>query len=120
MYKEWEYSVKGNSCDDNFDVTFRPYFQTIFQLASFFAKEEQRFAFENKCRPNLEFYETLEVKWFCKIQSIEIHKKICQPCGFLTSFEKRKNEVEAKAIQYIDSELGDFISWLKKHPEKIQ
>ena len=144
MYKGWNYKINGFSGSDNFEVIFSPNISVSIEIASLITKQDLkqiRQFYEEQSSGNCmidawlekgtndkkyleliseEGKHTLLTQWLSKITGIKVRKVFQQPSGLFTSFNKRKNEVETKAEHYIDSELGDLISWLKKHPETLK
>ena len=52
-----------------------------------------------------------------KLREVEFSFHITVPSGLFTTYNSRKKDAEKKAINYIDSKLGNFIAWVIQHEE---
>ena len=147
MYKGWNYTINGYSGWNDFEVIISPDLEISLGLSFYLAEQEiqQKRTFyykkihstgsplfdainelkQEQDKDYMELYteegkQKIQNKWLTKIAGIKIRKVFQQPSGLFTSFENRKKEVETQTLRYIDSELGDFMTWLKKNPSRLE
>ena len=136
-YKGWAYTISGNSSSDYFDVEIFPEPLLVMNVArelankSFQEQSRKRFKALSECSGFMvgitsmydkRFNNTLEDftnEWLNKLMETKFQIRLRNPSRLFSQYSQREKEVGYNVMNYIDTNLKDYLTWLNNNSSKI-
>ena len=116
-HQGWNIFIEGLPDRDVFDITIKPTLENIVNLSLKTAALALKKKIDWKFIEKDDYENKVAGHFLGKLREVEFSFHITVPSGLFTTYNSRKKDAEKKAINYIDSKLGNFIAWVIQHEE---